>query len=265
MELTPSVYSCRVRLLKEKGSTQWPRISFDPSGVFLGVALCTWAPQKVLAQNQPTESPASPGFSFETARAIVSPVTDVIALVLLGMQSIWHYIATHGPVATLLAAIIGSTVAIVSIRSQRTMTRVRETFAAMDRGNWDGDLIKARVVFSRIKNELRQKKESIAKYCNDDDGNDDKVTLQTIMNDYENLALGVRANIIDELYLYRWMRTILISDWHEFSPLVTAYRHQNSSQTLYIEFEGLASAWSNGRSYRTGRKLKRLLRTIKIS
>ena len=227
-------------------------------------ALSLLSATSALAQNA-VLGPASPtpGLSLEWARSISSPVTDVFAYLILFLASAWQYIVLHPPVAVMLSAVIASSVAIVSIRSQRSITRLRETFVTLDRGNWDQDLIKARRDFAIIKKNLLDSKENIAKYSEMNDS-EDYVTLQTIMNDYENLALGVRMSIIDEIYLCRWMRGAMIADWFTLSPLVTAYRHNHSSSTLYIEFEGIAAAWQRGRSYRTGRKLKPHHRRITV-
>jgi hypothetical protein len=143
---------------------------------------------------------------------------------------------------------------------------MRETFATVKQDNWDKDLIDARKTFGRIKADLKRDGGTIAKYADlAAEGNEDAIILQTIMNDYENVALGVRHNIMDEVYLFRWMRGALIRDWNDFSPLVTAYRHQFQSPALYIEFEGLATAWMSNRSYRTNRRLRRAYRKIRVS
>ena len=90
------------------------------------------------------------------------------------------------------------------------------------------------------------------------------MTLNTILKDYENIALGVRHHILDETYLYRWMRSTVIHDWTALSPLVTAYRSVDKVPNAYIEFEGMATAWEDGRSYRTGRLLKAANRSIRV-
>ena len=90
------------------------------------------------------------------------------------------------------------------------------------------------------------------------------IALTRIMGDYENLALGVRKNILDEEYLYRWMRGALLNDWQELSPLVIEYRRMYNIPELYVEFEGLAAAWRNHKSYQTQDPIKQVVRRVLI-
>lgn len=227
-------------------------------------AIAAALPNGAIAQIQ-TEGPAQPGLSVDSAKNLVSPVTDLLAYPLFWVASLWQYAMAHPPAAVFLSTVIASIVAIVSIRSQRATARLRETFSTIDRGNWDEDLIRSRQDFARIKRALSQSKQSIAKYAEDNDSDDkDAITLQTIMNDYENIALGVRLNIIDEMYLCRWMKGALLRDWNTLSPLVTTYRHKLNNPAVYIEFEGLAAAWSRGRSYRSNRSMRQHHRRVHI-
>lgn len=92
-----------------------------------------------------------------------------------------------------------------------------------------------------------------------------RATLQTVMNDYENLALGVKHGIIDEPFLYQYMRSTILNDWYFLGPLVSEFRRVNSNQQLYVEFEGLASDWQRERSYRNNRfKLNKSRRWLRI-
>jgi hypothetical protein len=201
-------------------------------------------------------------------------------------------ILNNAPSAILASALSAAVFAYLSMRSQRATSRLSKTFETINEDLWDEDVLKARQIYALIKKEIRAKKISIATYCYVGDSVESpgqgvsppdnaaltpeaktlrderlkqEIALTTILNDFENLALGVRHNILDEDYLYRWMRGSLLIDWDELSPLVTAYRHLRGRPVeIYVEFEGLAAAWGKNRSYRTGRKLKKSLRLISV-
>lgn len=82
------------------------------------------------------------------------------------------------------------------------------------------------------------------------------ITLRTILNDYENIALGIKLGILDEDYAYRYYRGTVLRDWEAVSPLVFTYRSKRGNSRLFIEFEGLAHAWENEFSFRTRGRLQ---------
>lgn len=250
----------------ETENPSWRSSGRKPRGGFLAIALTALSFVDAHAQTTQSGGPAQqPGLSFDTVKKGIEPATDVIASVVLALASSWNYLMANPPAAVLLAAILGGVIAISSIYKQRETTRLRETFTAVKQDNWDEDLITARKIFGRIKKEIKDHGGSTAKYADPNEINgEDAITLQTIMNDYENIALGIRHNIIEEVYLFRWMRGALLSDWNTLSPLVTAFRHSLGSPQAYIEFEGLANAWQANRSYRTNRRLRRARRQITV-
>lgn len=177
----------------------------------------------------------------------------------------WNYLMDHTAAAGLVGALLAFYVANRSIASAREMTRLRETFDTIDESIRDNDVIQSRLEFRKIKQELSQSGLSIAKFRDPTDEADIKraVTLRTILNNYENYALGVRYHILDEEYLYRWTRTGTLADWNYLLPLVAAYR-SSGQNTAYIEFEGLATSWIDSKSYRSGKKIKTPNRRTKI-
>lgn len=221
---------------------------------------------------QAQSSPASqPGFSVGSLKATLDPLTTGLAHVLYAPVAVWAYIMDHPPAGTLLAAVLASTVAIVAIRNHRATARLRETFVTMNDDNWDEDVIKARTLFSQLKEQGANNPQVISVYGYPLQNADEAAkkiheetagTLRTILNDYENIALGIRANIIDETYLFRLFRGDFLRDWNALAPLVAAYRNRLGSQLIYVEFEGMTSAWEKNRSYRTGRKIKQARRKM---
>ena len=89
--------------------------------------------------------------------------------------------------------------------------------------------------------------------------------LRTICNDYELMALGIRMNIVDEKFAYRYMRGALLNDWRSVNPIATAYRAKYNNNLLYIEFEGLVNSWEQGKSYLNDRAIKAAKKRIQFN
>ena len=231
----------------------------------LGAIVCV-----ALSENGWCQTEATPPtvLRFSEMRLLVRPATDLVVGFFYVPYMLWRFLVLNPSAAILASALLASIFAYLSVQSQRAITRLRETFATINDDNWDKDVIKARNIISSIKAELGENRTDIAKYCSPgaNSGDLEKViALSTIMNDYENLALGVRHNIMDEEYLHRWMRSALLEDWVTLSPLVTAYRYTRKNPNIYIEFEGLAAAWGIGTSYRTQLPLKKANRSVSIN
>ncbi len=153
----------------------------------------------------------------------------------------------------------------------------------INRNNWDKDVIEARTVQRQIINELGSQHGSISKYAateNPDRSSDPvpynmrsdrdaylkrRITLLTILNDYENAALGIRHGILDEQFLFQFMRSHVLDDWKQLSPLVYEIRGRAGVPQLYVEFEGLAAQWDQELSYCTGMSLALSRRRIWVS
>lgn len=258
-----------ITLTNRMVTNQWERQScterFSPFNVRWSTVITfviTVLPATAYAQTAPA---IKPDVSVSDIKAQIEPISDFIATVIAQIASFIAFFFQTPTAAILTSAVLAFIITAISIRSQREMTRLRETFVTIDRGNWDKDLIKNRRRYREIRDELLASKESIAKYHSPaKDDMEDAVVLHNMLKDYENLALGVRHNILDEVYLCRWMRSTLIHDWTVLSPLVTAYRSVDKVPTAYIEFEGLATAWQNNRSYKNGRKIKTAKRSIRV-
>lgn len=237
--------------------TKSPRFE---AGAALGCAYLY--PSKALAQSPATNTS---GFSFESLVEFFSPLSAAVASLAWVVLHAWDYVMTHAPAAVIISGLIALYVANRSIKSQREITRLRETFATIDKGIRDGDFIKSRTEFKNVKLKLAQDGENIAKYHKPTKDIDitSATYIRTILNDYENLALGMRYGILDEEYLFRWTRTMLITDWNDLMPLVTAYR-SDGAPNAYIEFEGVATAWQRNESYRTGKTLRKPNRHTKV-
>lgn len=233
------------------------------------------------------QGPVRPGLSatkppIDGVRQFSDAIATIIAYPIYGISATLSYIIEHTGAATLLTASAAGFIAITSIKATRSGARLRETFTTYSKDNWDEDVIKARALYSEIKRICVSKPQYIADFFEQPPEKDfseiadikDReakkeeydaarahhqktvVTLRTIMNDYENKALGIRLGILDELYAYRFSRGSILTDWQSLSPLVATYRMRLKNPQLYIEFEGLANAWAEEKSFSSGKKLQ---------
>jgi hypothetical protein len=232
---------------------------------------------------QTSQGPVDPGLSFET----VGPVADVIGTyfgyVLLVLASIWQYLMDHAPAAALLGVGVALAIALRTLAHQRATARLRETFAMIHSSIWSDDYSQARRTVRGLEDELQRTGGTIADFYKrkssapayphglfsvssraDADHAARVSTLRRVLSNYENMALGVKTGILDEGYLFRWTRGILLRDWDLLAPLVAQIRHDSGNQHVYIEFEGLAVAWENERSYFSGRQMERARRRVTV-
>lgn len=229
----------------------------------------------VASAQQDTPPPSS-----ADVKEAMGPVISAIIWPFHMIAVLWWYITKNTSAAILLSATSAGVFAWRSMKHQASTTRLRETFATVNRDNWDDDVIEARRALTKIKSELSSTPGSISKYAHKSPVTavatvlpdaeltefiQKRTTLQTILNDYENIALGIKHGILDELFLYQWMRTTVITDWNTLSPLVSEYRRIDENAQLYVEFEGLAAEWAQNRSYQNNkRRLNKSQRWLRI-
>jgi hypothetical protein len=182
------------------------------------------------------------------------------------LYQIVQYVVAHPSIAALIAAGVAARMALSNIKVTRSIAKTKETFALLNNANF----IKARNAFSEVKTECADNPQAIAIYAYPFKApqgvtagtldvtklrEEHKIKagfLRSVLNDYENMALGVKHNIIDEKYLYKSMKTNMINDWKRLSPLIYTYRDRAKSHTAFVEFEGLVYSWENEGSYFDG-------------
>jgi len=254
-------------LWKSLGKLYASKLSGSDLGSFAGIATfvcCAVMTATIPAAAEVTEAAAAKTLTFQEVENAMRPITMLVTGPIYFAAKVFEFVTRSSSAAILVSAISAGFFAYMTILSQRSTTRLRETFNTINRDNWDKDVIAARELFGKIKRDVKSGKENITDYCVDNvEKNDEEyiracAQILTVMNDYENLALGVRHNIINEEFLFRWMRGTLLDDWKILQPLVTQYR-QTRRVEAFIEFEGMAIDWDRGRKYRKS-WLTRILR-----
>ncbi|MGH6792179.1 MAG: DUF4760 domain-containing protein, partial [Methyloceanibacter sp.] len=151
-------------------------------------------------------------------------------------------------VVLFVSVVVAIGLAIMAVRHERQIARSRLVFESLTRKNWDGDYLDTRMKFTKL---CEPDDMGLAKYIEKqpDYAVAEMVTVRAILNDHEIMAIGIRQGILDEEYLFRYMRGIAIRDWNRCVAFVTALRVRTQNPLLYVEFEGLATSWQNNRSY----------------
>jgi len=170
--------------------------------------------------------------------------------------------------AILLSVLVAFILGGVAVSGERHTAASRLSFETVRRTNWDADYIEKRREFVG----LRDSTQGLEIYAADqppqgmqqDEYLMHRAAILAILNDRENTAIGIRRSILDEEYLYRYMRSGVIDDWEASSALVIAFRRLKKNPMLFVEFEGLAAQWQNGTSYRTDRKMPVRNRHVRI-
>ena len=121
------------------------------------------------------------------------------------MSEIWAAFGELEPdvQAVYLAALIGFTGAIltlvITIYSQRKLTRIRETYSTIHRNLWDKDYIDAWVAYMGLAEEIDKRAADLASPQTDADKSKAH-TIKKILNDYEITAIGIKKGILDESF-----------------------------------------------------------------
>ncbi|MBU0592426.1 MAG: DUF4760 domain-containing protein [Gammaproteobacteria bacterium] len=67
--------------------------------------------------------------------------------------------------------------------------------------------------------------------------------IQSVLNNYEFIASGIKEGAFDEEIYKRMKRSVVIRDWKAFSGYIAELRRAKQRDKLYIEFEWLAKRW----------------------
>ncbi len=155
---------------------------------------------------------------------------------------------TYGPLlaagAILLSAIIGGTIAITAIFTQRNVARKRATLDLLSRQEWDGDYISARKRFI----ELRDSGEGFIKYAAPEFRTKGEVAdIKNILNGYELIAVGIKIGILDEDLYKLWFRSAFLKDWVMARQFIRTIRTEAGEHPdepkIFCEYEGLVRKW----------------------
>lgn len=140
--------------------------------------------------------------------------------------------------AIFVTAVVAALIAAWGIVTTRVVARRAATMEHIRRVASDRDMIDARTKFI----ELTEEDGGLAVY-----GSIKKLehaeqlkAIRTVLNDYEQLAIGIQFGIYDLEILKRYSKSAIIRDWSHAAPFVYKIRGELNAHALYHEFEELA-------------------------
>lgn len=126
------------------------------------------------------------------------------------------------------------------IRTNRAIARQRAVLDLIVKEQTDGDMIKARSRFVKLK-----QKGQIEQYAaNDKLASEEAVDIRFILNMYEIVAIGIKKAAYDEEIYKDWCRTTAVNDWMACKAFASKYQ-RDINPKVYQEFEALAKKWAS--------------------
>jgi hypothetical protein len=147
--------------------------------------------------------------------------------------------------AGLLAAAIALATALIAIwgvYSSRVIARRQATIEHLARQ--EADQITQRNIQAFIR--LTRGRENLAHWADEDQqGSDQALTIISILNDYELLAVGIKNGVFEYDIVCKWNATTIRRYWQAAHPFVIAIRNRVGAPSLWAEFE-LLNNWVSG-------------------
>lgn len=140
--------------------------------------------------------------------------------------------------AIFVTAALAAVVAGWGIITTRVIARRAATMDHIRRVASDRDMIEAREEFIK----LTEADGGLAKYAtaNPMDASKEIKAIRTVLNDYEQLAIGIQFGVMDLALIKRYMKSGIIRDWSHAAPFIYKVRQEIGRPALYHEFEELA-------------------------
>lgn len=140
--------------------------------------------------------------------------------------------------AIFITATLAAIVATWAVVTTRIVARRAATMEHITRVASDRDMIDAKQTFIR----LTEEEGGLAKFGSSKplEATKELQAIRTILNDYEQLAIGIQFGVIDFKLVSRYMKTAIIRDWGHAAPFIYKVRMEINSPALYHEFEELA-------------------------
>lgn len=139
---------------------------------------------------------------------------------------------------TFLGIIAAITIAIITIRTNRKISKERATLDTLFKIELDQEYIELRADFNIIvtdDNSLALKNATL-------EPNQVKA-LKFILNLNELLALSIAEGSLDEQVYFKWCKGQMLRDWHLMKPFIADLRRSRSRPSIYENFEWLAVRW----------------------
>lgn len=142
--------------------------------------------------------------------------------------------------AILVTAVVTALLAVWAIITQRVVSRRVATLEYIARTESDEDLIKARNAFLKIAadDDKLLKLAAPAMYVNDN-----AAAIRLVLNEREQIAIGIQFGVLDKTYIRRYLRGQLIRDFRLAAPFIYKLRAHTGNPAIFHEFEDLVGSF----------------------
>lgn len=144
--------------------------------------------------------------------------------------------------AILLTAFVTAILAVWAIITQRVVSRRVATLEYIARAESDKDLIEARNAFIEITKDDGE----LLKYADSNLFTEQKAhQIRIVLNEREQLAVGIQFGVLDRSYIKRYLRGALIRDFRLAAPFIYKIRGNLNNSAVYHEFEDLVRSFTD--------------------
>jgi hypothetical protein len=154
------------------------------------------------------------------------------------------------PLAIIISATAGVITTIVSIGSSREISRKNAVMSYINSSMHDSWYAKGMRIITEMHSDPE---EEIKRYADSNykerttDKKEKAEYIRHTLNHFEHLSAGIKEGIFDEQLAFQIKKGVVKNTWKQTREFIYLRREHLGSNTLYENFERLASAWQNER------------------
>lgn len=149
------------------------------------------------------------------------------------------------PLVVALGVIISLIVALVTIRINRRIARIKATLDLIESSESKEHYLNLYRNYKKYRMDAEFRRSIINPVNDDERVSQDKCC--DFLNYYELICIGFKEGILDERFYRRWMKYAVLRDYHEGADLIADARKTTSDgrrdETAYCELEALCIKW----------------------
>ena len=147
--------------------------------------------------------------------------------------------ALLAPLAILASSILGASVALWAIFSNRHMSRLKNSMDFIASYNEDEDITAAIREVTKLEDSSSNDVQQLAT----DPHRDQARHIRTVLNYYEAMSVCINRKIYSEKIIKETLYTSMTDMWRICRPYVDERRRQKKRNTYYQELQGIAERW----------------------
>jgi hypothetical protein len=151
--------------------------------------------------------------------------------------------ALLAPLSILASALIGGTIALWAILSNRQLARQKNSMDFINSYNEGADIAKAQ---AEVKKLDKNTTASMQDLITEEKLNSETVQhIRNVLNYYEVMAICINRKIYDDEIIKETLYSTVTQVWNICEPFITELRIKKSRETAYQELELMVKSWKN--------------------